>query len=171
MAPGAEVYAKMTRRKSKAVPHGNGPVPQDTSGLLGGITVGELRRIISEALDKSFDELKKNLDRMSETIDRMLRGTYQRLAGAEHDARQPRLTTDADVPTDKKTYKRAEDAAADQAKHDDSCFAERVDTGPTSSTSFGMAAESTALPRRDDFWLIKALRCQSRVSHLWRCAR
>ena len=70
---------------------GNGPVLQNTSGLIDGITMGELRRIMSEALDKaldkSFDELKKKLKRMSETTDRMLRATDHHLAGLEHDAR------------------------------------------------------------------------------------
>ena len=60
---GAEVYPKMPQKKSKTVPEGNGPIPQDTSGLLGRTTMGELRRIMSEALDnaldKSFDGLKK----------------------------------------------------------------------------------------------------------------
>ena len=47
----------MPRKKSKAVPDGNGLVSQDTlSGLLGGTTVEGLRRIMSEVLDKSFDE-------------------------------------------------------------------------------------------------------------------
>ena len=55
------------------------------------------------------------------------------------------------MPADKKTRKRAEDAAADRAKHGDSCSAKRLDTGPTSSTSFGMKAEPLSLPCcRDD---------------------
>ena len=62
----------------------------------------------------------------------MLRATNKRLAGLEQDARQPRLTTEADVPTDKKSHKRAEDAAAGQAKHGDNCSAKRVDAGPKS---------------------------------------
>ena len=65
-------------QKSKTVPMDNGPGSQDTSELLGGIATGELRRIMSEARDQHFDELKKHLDRMSETTDRMLRATYQR---------------------------------------------------------------------------------------------
>ena len=70
----AEVYPKMPRKKSKAVPVGNGPVPQDIYiyGLLGRITMGDLHRIMSEALDKaldkSFDELKKNLDRCQKLL-------------------------------------------------------------------------------------------------------
>ena len=146
--------SKMPRRKSKAVLVGSGLVLQDTSGLLRGITVGGLRRIMSDALekalDKYFDELKKNLDKMSETTDKMLRAANHRLASLEHDARQPHLATEVDVPTDKKTRKRAGDAAANQAKHGDSFSGKRVDTGPTSSTSFGMKAKPSALPRRQD---------------------
>ena len=133
---------------------GNGPVPQDTSGLLGGITIGKLRRIMSEALDKAldkhFDESKKSMNRMSETTAKMLRATDQRLAGLENDVRQPHLTTETDIPTDKKTRKCAEDAATDQTKHEDRCSAKRVDTGPTRTTSFGMKAEPPAIPGRDD---------------------
>ena len=46
----------MPRKKSKAVPEGNGPFPQDTSGLLGGFTLEEIRRIMSEAKDKTFNK-------------------------------------------------------------------------------------------------------------------
>ena len=71
----------MPRKNSKAVPVGNGPVPQDTSGLSGEITMRALCRMMSEALgkalDKSLDELKKSLDMMSETTDKMLRTTDQ----------------------------------------------------------------------------------------------
>ena len=90
------------------------------------------------------------MDRMSETTNRMLRATDQHLLDVEHDARQPRLTTEADVKPDTKTRKRAEDAAAYQAKNGDSCSANRSETSQTSSTSFGMTAEPPALPRRDD---------------------
>ena len=54
MVLGTKVYPKMPRKKSKAVPEVNRPVPQDTSGLLDEITLEEIRRIMSEALDKSF---------------------------------------------------------------------------------------------------------------------
>ena len=127
-------------------------VPQDTSELLGGITRGEIRRMMSEvldkALDKSFDEMKINLDSMSENIDRILRATDQRSAGADHDAQQPRFATMADVPTDTKNRKRTEDAVVDQAKHVDSCSAKRVDAGPPMClTSFGDdSTDPLALP-------------------------
>ena len=41
--------------EQKAVPEGNCPVPQYTSGLLGRIKLEEIRLTISEALDKYFD--------------------------------------------------------------------------------------------------------------------
>ena len=46
-------------------------------------------------------------------------------------------------------------AAAVQAKHGDSCLANRVQSGPTTSTSFGMKAEPPTLPRRDDVLIDK----------------
>ena len=55
---------------------GNGPVSQDRSRWLSGITMAEICRIVSAVLDKPFDELEKNLDRMSEITDRMLRAIY-----------------------------------------------------------------------------------------------
>ena len=84
-----------------------------------------------------FDDLTKKM-----------RKTRQRSAGLEHDARQPRLATEADVPTDTKTIKCAEDATADQAKDGDSCSAKRVDPGLTSLTSFGKIAEPTLAPEK-----------------------
>ena len=92
---------------------GNGPVSQDRSRLLSGIAIAEICRIVSGALDKSFDEMEKNLDRMSEITDRLLRAIYQRLAGLKHDARQPCVATGTDASTDDKTRKCMEDAEAD----------------------------------------------------------
>ena len=84
-----------------------------------------------------FDKTGRNLERMKSRFNQQdiklgelterMRGTRQRLVGLEHDAQQPRLATEAGVPTDKKTRKRAEDAAADQTKHGVSCSAKRVD--------------------------------------------
>ena len=129
----------MTRNWSKAVPEGNGPILQDAYVLLGGTTLEDLRRIISDALDKTFDKPTENMRR-----------TNQRLAGLEQEARQPRLATEADVLTDTNTRKRMEDTVAVPAKHGNSCSATRAQAGPTSSTNFGMKAEPPALPRRDD---------------------
>ena len=62
----------MPQKKSQAVPEGNDPVPQDTSGLLGGIILlEELRRIMSEAKNKAFDKYNglklENTEKMGET--------------------------------------------------------------------------------------------------------
>ena len=105
---------------------------------------------MSEAIDKSFDELGKNLEKMSELTDKLLRATDRRLASLEHDARQPHLATEADVKPNTTTRKRTEDATANQAKHGDSCSAKKVEAGPTTSTSFGVTAKPPAFPRRDD---------------------
>ena len=85
-----------------------------------------------------------------------IRATEQRSASLEQDARQPRLTMEADGTADKKTRKRTEGAtAAVQAKHGDSSSAKRVQADPTSSTRFGMKAECPALPRWDDILVDK----------------
>ena len=154
---GVEVYPEMPRKKSKAVPDGSGPVPQDTSRLLGGITMNEISKVVSKVLNKSSDEWEKNLDRMSEITDKMLTAINQCSAGLEHDARQPRLATEAKVTADKKTRKCAEGGEDDQAKHGDSCSAKKLDAGPTKSTSFGMTAEQPTLPRRNDVWVDKGV--------------
>ena len=77
--------------------------------------------------------------------------TRQYLAGLVQDAWQPCLATEADVPTNTKTRKRTEAAAADRAKRIGDCFsAKKVDIGPTSLISFGIKAKLPALPLRDD---------------------
>ena len=81
-----------------------------------------------------------------------MRVTYQREASLEQDARQPRLSMEADRPANTKTRERTEGSAtAVQAMHGYSFSACRIDPGPeTNSTSFGMKAEPPALPGRDD---------------------
>ena len=67
----------------------------------------------------------------------------------EQDARQPRLAIEADGPSDTTTRERTEGAAqAVQAMRGDSFSANRVDSDPKSSTSFG-----------DDFTGPPALAC------------
>ena len=83
----------MLRTKSKAVPEGNGPVPQDISGLLGGTTLEELRRIMPEVLDKFVEkhyELKPENSKER-------RATNQYLAGAD-------MMLDRHVLTRRQTY-------------------------------------------------------------------
>ena len=72
----------MPRKKSKAVLEGNGHVPQDAYVMLGGMTMEELRQIMSEALDKAFNEPTENVKREN-----------HRLAGLEQQARQPHVST------------------------------------------------------------------------------
>ena len=165
---GAEVYPKMPRKKSKAVPEGNGPDSQDTSRSSGRIK--EIRRLMFEALDKCFD----NFYVLKSENPKEIRATDQRLAGLEHDAWQPRLAAEADAPTDKKARNRAEDAAVDQAKHGDSCSAKRVDAGPPMClTSFGDdSTEPPALPCcRNDAMVVKDAATPKPSLSSRRCAR
>ena len=94
--------------------------------------------------------MKSHLDKIDELGDEV-RATNQRLSSQDQDARQPRPAMEADVPADKKTRERTEGAAtAVQAKHGDSCSANRVDPDSMCSTIFGVKAEPPALPCRDD---------------------
>ena len=62
----------------------------------------------------------------------------QRVPNLEQDARQPRLSMEADGPADIKTRERTEGATTVvQAMHGNSCSANRVDPTPMCSTSFG----------------------------------
>ena len=75
----------------------------------------------------------------------------QRVASLELGARQPRLAMEADVPADEKSCERTKGVAkVVQAMHGDSLSAKRVQDDRTTSTSFGVKAESPALPCRDD---------------------
>ena len=68
----------------------------------------------------------------------MTRGTSQREASLEHDARQPRLAMEADESANTKTRERTEGAAtAVRAMRGDSCSADRIDPKPMCSTSSG----------------------------------
>ena len=163
----------MPRKKSKAVPGVNCPVPQHTSGL-SRITMETLRRIMPEADDKTFNKSDDNLHRMPD-LSGMLIATNERLTGLKHEARQPRLATETDVETNTKFRERTEGAtAADRAKHieDSSSARTRGDDGPTSLTNFGKIAEPPLAPKKCILvtpWLTKALKHQSRIFHPWRC--
>ena len=66
------------------------------------------------------------------------RGTSQREASLEHDARQPRLVMEANGPANTKACERTEGAAiAVQAMRGDSCSADLVDPDLMCSTSSG----------------------------------
>ena len=74
-----------------------------------------------------------------------------RLISLKHDARQPRLAMEADVPANEKTRERTEGVVkAIQAMHGESFSANRIQDGPNTSTSFGVKAEPPALPCRDN---------------------
>ena len=91
----------MPRKKSVAFPESNEPVSQDTYRLIGGITMEDLRRIMSETLDEAFDKYNGLKPEYLKE-----KNTNQRLAGLEHDARQPPLTMKIYVKPDTKTRKR-----------------------------------------------------------------
>ena len=126
----------MPRNWSEAVPEGNGPGPQQEELGSGQPTLADVYRMIKELFDKS----NRKMDELSDEIRRM----DQHLAGLEQDARQPRLAMEADGPSDTKTRERTEGAAkAVQAKHGNSCSANRVDPDAMCSTSF--SDDSTGL--------------------------
>ena len=89
--------------------------------------------------DKHFDELAEKIMVIN-----------QRLAGLKHEARQPRLATEADVEADKKICKRTEGAAgADRAKYNkNNPSAKRSDDGLTSLTSFSKKIEPPLAPKK-----------------------
>ena len=104
-------------------------------------------------MDKNLDRMSSHFDRQDKQLVKLteeMGAANQRLAGLQHEARQPRVATEADVKPDTKTRKRTENAAVDRVLNGDSSSA-RVDDGPTSLISFGMIGESLALPIfRDD---------------------
>ena len=101
----------MSRMLGKNVPESNGPVSHQDEFWS----------------DMKLDELTENLKREN-----------QHVVNFEQDARQPRLTMVVDVKVDKKTHERTAGATtAVQAMHGDSVSANRVDSDPKRSTSFG----------------------------------
>ena len=112
--------------------------------------------------NEKFDELAMEM-----------RATSKCLSGLEYEARQLRLAMEADVKPDTKTCRCTEDAAANQAKHEDSSSAKRADDGPTSLTNFGKIAGPPLAPKNALVtpWSTKALKRQSRISYPKRCAR
>ena len=83
----------MLRKESEAVPEGNDSVPQQDEFGSGQPTLVDALRIVKEALDvchRIFDKIQQYVEDWS-SID-------QRLTRLEHDARQPRLSIEADRP-------------------------------------------------------------------------
>ena len=48
--------------KSKAFPEGNDPIPQDAYVMLGGITLEELRRVMSETMGNALEEFEETYE-------------------------------------------------------------------------------------------------------------
>ena len=158
---------KILRKASKAVPEGNGPVPQKEELESGQLTMGDVYRLLVERFDRQleivdsrfdrqlkridshFDRLDKKVDEISAEVRKM----DQHVTRLEHDAQQPRLAMEADGPADTtKTRERTEGAAtAVRAMRGDCFSAPRVEPGlTTNSASFGGKAKPPALPCRDD---------------------
>ena len=141
-------YPKMLRKASKAVPEGNGPVPQKEELESGQVTMADVYRLLVERFDRMDDRWNKKMDEISNEM----RKIDQHVTRLEHEARQPRLAMEADGQASTKTRERTEGAAtAVQAMRGDCFSARRVEPGPTTnSASFGLKAEPPALPCRDD---------------------
>ena len=146
----------MPRKESKVVPERNGPVPQQEELGSGQSTLADVYRSSEESLDRqqlkliksNFEQREKNLDKFMDDITRLL---DQHVTSLEHDARQPRLAFETDGPANTKTRECTEGAVTDiQAKHGDSCTAQRVQDGPKTSTCFGVVVEPRDLPCRED---------------------
>ena len=152
----------MPRKESEAVTEGNGPVPQQEEFGSGEPTLADVYRLFEERFDRQqnrmdsffdgmdscFDRWNRNLDEVSDEA----RVIDQHVISLEHGARQPRLSMEADGPTNTKTRERTEGAAiVVQAMRGDSCTtAQKVQDGPMTSITFGMEAEPPDLPCRDD---------------------
>ena len=75
----------MPRKQGKAVPESNDLVSHHDEFESGEPTMADLYRMIIEQFDRSDDQCNELTENM--------RLTNQRLAGLEHEARQPRLAT------------------------------------------------------------------------------
>ena len=145
----------MRRKESKAVPEGNGPVPQHEKFGSSQPTLVDVYQNIEEVWDRKMYE-----------ITRLLELYLIRLG---YDALQPLLAMEADGPANTNTRERTEGAAiAVQAMHGDSCSADRIDPDPICSTSFG---DDCTGPIRHPLvqgkmpWYTTALWRPNRVSH------
>ena len=80
--------------------------------------------------------MKSHFDKLDDLVDET-RAAEQRLAGLEQDTRQPRLTMEADMPSDTKTRNRTEDIEADRVISGNRSSANQVDPDQMCPTSFG----------------------------------
>ena len=111
--------------ENNAVSGKKGSAPQDESWA-GDMKIANLFQMLCKHINSRFDQQVKTLDE----IMKMTRGTSQRAASLEHDARQPRLVMEADGPANTKTRERTEGAAtAVHAMHGNSCTAQKVQDG------------------------------------------
>ena len=150
----------------------NNPVPQQEEFEFGQPKLADEYRPSDEILIRQQIKLmrshcveqQKMMDRFMDDVTKYF---YQHAPSLEQDARQPRLAMEANGHTNTKTRERTEGAAtAVQAMRGDSFSACRVDPGSnTNSTSFGMMAESPALPCRDDVLVESGDAAPSRESH------
>ena len=124
----------MLRKEREAVPVGNDPVPQQKGFGPGQPTRVDVYRNIEEIWDRRRDEIMRLLK--------------QPLTSLEQDARQPRLTMEADGPANTKTRERTEGVTtAIQAMHGDSCSVTRVHPGPkTNSDQFRRGGRTSRSP-------------------------
>ena len=124
----------------------NGPVPQQEEFESGQPKLADVYR----PSDKSI--IRQQIELMMSRFEDQANMLNQRLTRLEHEARQPRLTMEADGPASPKTRERMEGAAtAVQAMHGDSCTtAQKVQDGSKTSISFGVKAEPPDLLCRDD---------------------
>ena len=100
----------MLQKESKAVPEGNGPVPQKEEFKCGQLTWGDVYRMMKQAFDRWDRKLDEMLKNMEEYIEKRT-SIDQRLTHLEHGARQPRLAMETNGFPNTKTQERTEGAA------------------------------------------------------------
>ena len=150
----------------------NGLVPQQEEFGSGQLKLADVYRPSDESFDRTMESHFEQLEIFSDELKVMMRLLEQYLASQEQDARQPRPAMEADRIASTKTRELTDGVAtAVQAMHEDSFSACRFDPGPKTSTSFGVKAEPSALPCRDDVVAESAMPRPSRVSYPWRCAQ
>ena len=119
-----EGYLNLLRKESESVCKDNGPVPRQEEFGPDQPTLRDVYRLF-ERFERELKGVKSHLDKTVMLANEM-RGTRQRLAGLEQDARQPLLAMEADGQADTKTPERTEGAAkAVQAMHGYICSVHR----------------------------------------------
>ena len=133
-----EVYPKMPRKKSKAIPEGNGPIPKDAYVIIGGITREKLRRVMPETMGKTLEEFKKDMKGQS------------CLASLKQDARQPRLAMEADVTATKRPASARRAPLLQFKRSMRIAVLQNGSKRPDQFDQYLEEAEPPALPRRHD---------------------